>query len=89
MTVYAVFLNEPNPNALDRLKAEWPKPDHLIVTDSLALISTDKGITAEDVTDVVGMNKEQNVSGIVSRVDYTAVNGWNRQSIWQWLADKQ
>ena len=89
MSIYAVFLNEPDKSAWNRLKAEWPKPRHFIVTDQLAFIAPKKGATTEDVGDIVGMNEDHTVSGIVTKVNFSTINGWNRQAVWQWLEDNQ
>ena len=89
MSIYAVFLNDPDEGAWNRLKAEWPKPDHFIVNDRLAFVAPKEGVTTEEVGDAVGMDSEHKVSGIVTRVHYNTINGWNRQAVWEWLEENQ
>ncbi len=89
MSIYAVFLNDPDKGAWDRLKAEWPKPGHFIVTNRLAFIAAKDGVTTEEVIDTVGMSSERKVSGIVTRVTYSTINGWNRPAVWEWLEGNQ
>jgi len=89
MSIYLVALNRPDEGAWDRVKAQWPKPNHFIITDQIAFVAPEEGTTTEDVSVVVGMNEDHTVSGIVTRANYNAINGWNRQAVWEWLEEHQ
>ena len=89
MSTYVVYLDKLDEAAWERLKAKWPKPKHIIVSDRLAFVSPTQGVTAEDVGDAVGMNEDHEVSGIVAKVNYSTINGWSRQAVWQWLKENQ
>ena len=89
MSIFLVALNEPNAGAWERLKAEWPKPRSYILTDRLAFVSPEEPVLTEDVGDIVGMNDEHDVTGFVTEIQYGAINGWNRQALWEWLRKMQ
>ncbi len=89
MSIYLVALNKPDEGAWNRLKAKWPKPSHFIVTDQIAFVAPEEGTITEDVSGIVGMSEDHTVSGIVTRVNYNAINGWNRQAVWEWLEEQQ
>lgn len=89
MTVYLVVLEHPDKKAWQRLKDEWPKPRHYILTEQIAFVAPEQSVLTEDVGDIVGMNEAHEVSGVVTEVMYTTINGWALQSVWEWLRKHQ
>ena len=89
MSIYLVALNQPDKGAWERLKAEWPKPRHYLLTDQLAFVAPEEILLTEDITDIVGMNDEHDVTGFVVEMEYGTINGWNRQALWEWLRKNQ
>ena len=89
MSIYLVALNQPDKDAWERLKTEWPKPRHYLLTDRLAFVAPEEILLTEDITDTVGMNDEHDVTGFVVEIEYGTINGWNRQALWEWLRKNQ
>ena len=89
MSIYLVALNQPDEGAWERLKAEWPKSRRYVLTDRLAFIAPEEITLTEDIGEIVGMNEEHHVTGFVAEIQYDAINGWNRQAIWEWLQKHQ
>ena len=88
MSIYLVALNQPDEGAWTRLKAEWPKR-HYTLTDRLAFIAPEEPILTEEICQSIGMSTEADVTGFVAKIDYGALNGWNRQALWEWLSKHQ
>ena len=88
MSVYMIGLNRPNEGAWERLKAEWPDR-HRVVSDCLAFVAPEKITVTEEIIDHLGMNEEHQVLGIVVEIQYSALNGWNNQPVWEWLVKFQ
>ena len=88
MSIYLIALNHPDEAAWDRLKSKWPK-HHRIVTDRLAFIAPEEITITEEVGESVGMNSEHKVLGVVAEIQYGTINGWNRQSLWEWMGKHQ
>ena len=83
MNLYAIVLNEPSEDAWEKIKAEWPE-HHYLLTDRIAFLAVDNGsITTGKIGSLLGMNKEDDVTGFV--MQSAAVNGWNRADLWEWM----
>ena len=82
MSTYAIFLNVPNQDAWEGLKAEWPGR-YFIMDDRLAFVAPEGITTTTDIANVVGINQETARLGIV--LEYSSHTGFNRNDLWEWL----
>lgn len=64
MRVYLITLEEKNEQAWERIREAWPKR-HRLVTDTMAFVAPEGISVAEDVSDAIGMNAEEDVGGFV------------------------
>ena len=87
MTVYAVFLNEPNSEAWQALKEKWPNGRSSILTDNMAFVSLEGLTLTAEIAEALGIGGEREVLGIV--FEWTAHNGFNRSDLWEWLRKVQ
>ena len=82
MEVYAIILNEPDEEAWDRVRNEWPK--NYILSDSVALVVPDAPVSLTgDIAEKVGMNQQEGILGVV--VEVGSNNGYNHVAFWEWL----
>ncbi len=86
MSIYAVFLNEPNEEAWKSVKEKWPGR-HFILTGNLAFVAPEGITTTSDIAGIVGIGGESELLGIV--FDWAAHNGFNRGDLWEWLGKVQ
>ena len=87
MTVYAVFLNEPDKTVWAAVAEQWPNGRHFILTDNMAFVAPEGITTTEQVADAIGIGEGHEVLGIV--FEWTAHKGFNRNSLWEWLRKVQ
>ena len=88
MSVYLVVLHKPDENAWGRLKSAWPD-NHYTLTDRIAFVAPDEITLTEKIGDLVGMDENHKVTGFVAEIQYDAINGWNKQALWEWLRKHQ
>ena len=89
MSIYLVALNQPDEGAWERLKDARPESRRYVLTDRLAFVAPEEILLTEEVGEIVGMNDEHEVTGIVTEIQYDTINGWNRQAVWEWLRKHQ
>jgi len=82
MSVYAIYLNEPDEDAWKALKETWPDR-HFILTDCMAFAAPQGITTTSDIINAVGIGEEREVVGIVFELN--ANGGYNRGDLWEWL----
>ncbi len=82
MAIYAVFLNDPNEEAWERVKKHW-SGRHYILTDHLAFVAPEETTLTEEVASKIGMNEEEGVTGIV--IESSGHFGFNSSSLWEWM----
>lgn len=85
MTVYAVFLNEPDEDAWAAVREGWPRGRNFILTDNLAFVAPEEGIvtTTGEIAEKVGIRGEQERLGIV--FEWNTHTGFNRSDLWEWF----
>ncbi len=89
MSVYAVFLNEPDPGAWAALKERWPGRTFEL-TEHMAFVAPENDVTlTSHIGDAAGIgnNDGEETTGIVLEV--TAHHGYNRSDLWEWLRKVQ
>ncbi len=86
MTVYAVFLNEPNEEAWAVLAERWPDR-HFILTGNLAFVAPEGLTLTSAIAEAVGIGDAEDRHGIV--FEWAAHNGYNRSDLWEWLRKVQ
>ena len=64
MTVYAVFLNEPDKEAWQALAEKWPERHHFL-TDNMAFVAPEALTLTSDVVKVAGIGGDRKIPGIV------------------------
>ena len=82
MSIYAVFLNEPNEEAWARLRKHWKKRQY-VLTDRLAFVAPEEATLTEEIANEIGMNKEEQITGIV--IESSEHFGFNSRSLWEWM----
>ena len=87
MTVYAVFLNEPNEEAWSALAAHWPNGRHFILTPNMAFVAPEELTLTARIAEAVGIGQANELRGIV--FEWAAHNGYNRSDLWEWLRKVQ
>ncbi len=83
MRVFAVVLNEANPDVASRIEAKYP--DHYKWSDTFFLVTSDA--IAETVAIAVGIKGDDRVEasrGVVFKLD-KAYSGYSSRSLWEWL----
>ena len=80
MAIYLIVLDRPNNGAWEKVKNNWPAPNHFIHDDRVAVILDDKLLTS-DVSEKVGIGN--GVSGIVSQMDF--YSGHTSSRFVEWL----
>ena len=76
MSVCLVTLEEKNEQVWERIGETWPKR-HRLVTDTMAFVAP-KGLSVpEAVSDAIGMNPEEDVSGFVVPLESCAVRSFD------------
>ena len=86
MSVYGVFLNEPDREAWQTLETTWPDR-HFILNGNLAFVAPEGIITTKQIAENVGLGSERGVRGIV--FEWVAHNGYNSGELWEWLRKAQ
>lgn len=86
MSVYAVFLNEPDETVWQKLQEEWPKR-HYVLTGNMAFVAPLDITTTADIAGSLGIGGNREVPGIV--IECTAYNGFSPGSLWEWLRKVQ
>lgn len=82
MSVCLITLEEKNEQARERIREAWPKR-HRLVTDTMAFVALEGISVAEDVSDAIGMNPEEDVGGFVVPLESCA--GRSLGSTIKWL----
>ena len=80
MPIFAVMLDEENPEAWENVRSNWPAPHHHILDTRVAYVKDDTKLTAE-VADTVGIGKD--IPGMVIQADYKY--GFTSASLVEWL----
>ena len=83
MAVYLVSFDEPVTDEWRSLKAVFPA--NYIVNHYSAFIRTDGSSMIRDICDTLGMNNANKRRGFVTEVYNQRINGWNSQSLWEWI----
>ncbi|MCY3725012.1 MAG: hypothetical protein OXF95_00020 [Rhodobacteraceae bacterium] len=82
MSVYAVFLSEPNEKSWNDLKAKYPSRN-FILSENMAFVAPEDVTLTSDIMEVVGVGKDTDQLGIVFELD--SYNGFHRGELWEWL----
>ena len=84
MSIFAIYLNQPNKEAWDKLENVW-SGRHFILDDRLALISPkDVALTSEIARTLgIGSHAGDPIFGFVAEI--SAYYGFNRRDLWEWL----
>ena len=80
MAIYLIVLDNPNDSVWERIKEDWPAPDHYIHDERVATILDGKVLTA-DVAEKIGIG--DSVGGIVVQMDFYA--GHTSARLVEWL----
>jgi len=83
MSVFAVVLDEPNPEVAARIQDQYP--GHYRLNDTLFLVSSHE--VAEKVAQAVGITGDQSShlqSGVVFRLNHY-YSGFTSRTLWEWL----
>ncbi len=88
MSTYAIILSrESSTYAWDKIKESW-ESSHYILSDRVAfIVSEDPKITTRKISDTIGMDKNQQINGVVLQVSH--FNGYETVDLWEWLAKFQ
>lgn len=84
MRIFAIALNEANPDVVERIEGKYP--DHYRITDTSFLVADDA--IAEKVAMAVGIKGDdriENARGVVFKLN-GAYSGHSSRSLWDWLA---
>jgi hypothetical protein len=84
MTVFAVF-HVKNPAAITAAMELYFSNDHIKVSDTVYFVAG-RGMTAQDVSDKLGITEGGNGSAIV--VTVTGYYGRASTNVWEWIAAK-
>ena len=82
MNVYLITLQEKNEGVWEKIKATWPKR-HRIETDTLAFVAPEGITIPEEISDLIGMNSEEDILGFVVQMD--AYAGRSFKSTIKWI----
>lgn len=83
MTIYAVFINEPNPEAWRRIEEFWGRRSYFL-TDNMAFVATKAPALTEEIAEHAGVNAETGASGVVTEI--AAYHGYNKPALWEWMS---
>ena len=83
MALFAVMFHDHDPEAIERLKAAYPAPDHLELQTGVYLINGD--LLIEDILKRLGIDRSEGQSALVFRLNGT-YGGKTYRSVWDWLA---
>ncbi|MDE0308810.1 MAG: hypothetical protein OXI60_03120 [Acidiferrobacterales bacterium] len=86
MTTFAIILSEPTPDDWEKLK-QFPASSYYIVDDRVAFFSGKNVDLTAEISDMVGMNDDEKITGIVISVEW--YDGWHNNTLWEWLARKE
>ena len=86
MSVYLITLQEKNEAVWEKIRTTWPKR-HRIETDALAFVAPEGITVAEDVSEAIGMNSEEDVSGFVVQMESYA--GRSFKSTIKWIKNAE
>ena len=83
MAVFAVFLDEEQPQVRERLIEAYPKPRHHQLADNLFLVRTDT--IAQTIAESLGIKgDERDATGVVFKLN-ASYSGFADRAIWDWL----
>ena len=68
MNVYLITLQEKNEGVWKKIETAWPKRCHF-VTDTLAFVAPEGITVPEEISEEIGMDKEEDVLGFVVQMD--------------------
>ena len=83
MSVFAIFLNEPDETAWETLKEKWPNGRSFILTGNLAFVAPEGIVVTSEISEALGIGGETERRGIVFELG--SYNGYNRGSLWEWV----
>ena len=83
--VFAVLLDEPSPQVVERLKAAY-KSGTFSHTDCFHLVAVGATVLTRTVATKIGLYDEDgSPGGVVIRVDVTAYAGYTNPTLWEWI----
>lgn len=82
MTIYAVFLNDPNPEAWRRIE-EFRGRRACFLTDNMAFVATRAPASTEEIAAHAGVDEETGASGVVTEI--AAYHGYDKSALWDWM----
>ena len=68
MSLYMIVLDEENPELWEKVKTNWPAPNHHLHDERVAFVRDDKTLTS-DIAKTIGIQKD--AAGIVTQADTT------------------
>ena len=86
MTIYAIFLNEPDAEVWKNVREKW-EGRHFVLTENLAFVAPGGITTTAEVASVAGIGGDTNVIGLV--FEWGAHHGFNRSDLWEWSRNIQ
>ena len=81
MSIYAIILNEPDPQAWSKVEREWPDR-HYILTENVAFVAPERTTISAKIAESVGINSDAEVLGFV--VELNRYDGYNDSALWEW-----
>ena len=82
MSIYAVFLNDPDDEAWARVNEHWNGRQY-ILSDHLAFVAPEETTLTEEIANTIGINKDGGVVGIV--IESSGHFGFNNPGLWEWM----
>ena len=82
MSIYLIALEEKNEQVWEKIEATWPNR-HRFVTDTMAFVAPEGITVTEDVSEAIGMNPEEDVSGFVVQME--SYSGRSLKSTIRWI----
>lgn len=82
---YGIALTQASRDDWAFLRQAWS--DHYILTDRLALIRGPQA-TPQEVADLLGINEQQQIEGLVINLDEGGLVGYHQRHVWIWLKRK-
>ena len=86
MSVHLIAPEEKNEQVREKIEETRPKR-YRFVTDTLAFVAPEGITVAEDVSEAIGMNPEEDVSGFVVRMESYAGRGF--RSTLEWMKNAE
>ena len=80
MPLYIIVLDQENPELWEKVKTNWPAPNHHIHDERVAFVRDDKSLTS-DIAKTIGIQKD--AAGLVSQADY--YSGFTSSPLVEWL----